>query len=533
MLGPDAKTLSDEALLRTAIERSGLSALSRPLGPLAIAWWNEDELILYRDATGRLPLYVRIAGEQTAFSHSALELAQAVGKPRIDKDWLAAYLLTLPERGPRSPFQGVSRVPPGHVMRVRRDGTYRLDRWWQPDLDTVDVGFEDAVREGERLLDRALSPDRDLPLTLSAGVDSNVLLSRLAAMGVDVEAMTASPASDPDPWDGGWTDEGPLAAQAMEALGGSVHHQMRVAPTGLREAIAWGFDAAEQPMYNPSNLGWTDALGELASGLRRQAYLIGTAGNFTLGHGGLDRIEILGQQRDWAALASIFWQSRGHGLRSTLKAYPPGPLRPIFARKSAQRHVAAVMANRNSTTVMDALWPEIHAGHLVDRPDDGIGDPSRRLNDFVLHRDPGAYSLMSVRRHGTLGIDPYANPALVEYAMRLPNHVFTNGNGTRRLQRAMLDERLPSAIRDMEGRGVQGSDWRWAARRDVGLMKSVIDRIEDGHRGADLFDTVRLRALHSAWPAAGWRDKAQVMAYRVHLQRALTSAAFAQWVEEL
>ncbi|WP_265587666.1 asparagine synthase-related protein [Sphingomicrobium arenosum] len=487
--------------------------------------------LLFRDALGRKALHYRLDGEAVDLDRDALPLARIGGTPRLDEQWLARYFLTLPEEGPRSPFDGVTRVEPGHVVVIEH-GRARHETWWTPSFEPLDIGFEEARDTAATLLDEAIGGSDCDALLLSSGIDSNVILSRLAHLGRTPRAITGSPSAHADPSAVQLVDEYPLAHAGLRSVGGSEHHRLRAAPSGLRDALNWGYAAYQRPMYNPSNLGWVDGCQALASSLGMTRIFDGLQGNYTLGHNGMRPTIALAAARRWGDWARAIAANGGRDIRASLLAAPPDWLARLLARPSARRHVRDLFANPRSARIKAAMAPEIALGVRQDYPGDGLAFPERRLRDYIAQVDPAGRYRAAERRNGIELVDPYAERELVEFSLRLPEAIFRHDGVPRGLQRALLDPRLPPDIRDPRMTAIQGGDWRAAALRDAGLMKRILDRLEDGHRGAELFDVRAMRRALDNWPASGWDDEDQVVRYRIHLGRAMSAAAFAQWVAD-
>ena len=424
-------------------------------------------------------------------------------------------------------------MPPGHVVSLERGKPPVAARHWRPCFDPLDTDFETAVAAAGDLLDTAMRPFHGAPIMLSAGIDSNAMASRLRRDDALGDAITGSPSHHADPVGSAIGDEYALAHAAYDSLGGpGEHHRLRAAPTGLREAIGWAFDAFERPVYNPANLGWVDGCQALAAGLGATHLFEGTIGNFTLGHDGEHPMVALAATRDWRAFAAEAIRRRGRGVRLAWREVPPDPWVRLTAPASARTRAKASLLAPRHPAVARARARAVAHGIRANRPIDGYPIPQRRLEQIILQLDLAPPRRAALRRHGVELCDPYADPRLVEHSLRLPDALYRQGSDGRRVQRALLDPRLPEAIRSGRVNGIQGTDWRAAAMRDAALMRTVIDRLRDGHRGAGLFDVAAIDRTFRRWPASGWDNWEQVLAYRVDLTRALTGAAFAQWVEE-
>jgi len=126
----DSAGLCDAALLLCAIEKWGLSALDRIIGPYAFALWDGIErcLSLARDPFGLRPLCYHSVPGFFAFATMAKGL-HAVGRiPRApDFEELASLHALWPPTGARTFFEGIERVRAGHIVKVTATGGRRRD----------------------------------------------------------------------------------------------------------------------------------------------------------------------------------------------------------------------------------------------------------------------------------------------------------------------------------------------------------------------------------------------------------------------
>src|SRR5262245_51929742 len=122
---PQARTLSDAAILLFAFERWDESCLEHIVGDYAFAVWDgvRRRLLLARDPLGHRPLHYHRSNKFFAFAsmpkglHSIPEIPYTPNRERI-----ADALARIPYSGTKSFFAGVERVEPGHVVVVTVTG---------------------------------------------------------------------------------------------------------------------------------------------------------------------------------------------------------------------------------------------------------------------------------------------------------------------------------------------------------------------------------------------------------------------------
>jgi asparagine synthase (glutamine-hydrolysing) len=226
---------SDTEVLLEHLARYGVEAtLPRLIGMFAFALFDcmSRELVLARDRIGIKPLLWGRVADLLLFASEASALhAHPAFMPEIDREALALYLRFGYVPGPRTIWRGFAKLPPGHYLRVDRDGREELRCWW--DLKAV---FEAAaeplpLRDEEEAADafealladavaRRMVADVPLGVFLSGGLDSS-LVAALAARraGAPVRTFTIG-------FDAAAFDESAYAREVARMIG--AEHSERV-----------------------------------------------------------------------------------------------------------------------------------------------------------------------------------------------------------------------------------------------------------------------------------------------------------------
>ncbi|MEI6234982.1 MAG: asparagine synthase (glutamine-hydrolyzing) [Planctomycetota bacterium] len=175
------KSKSDTEVLLHLFEELGEKMLDRLRGMFAFAIWNapQRELFLARDPVGVKPLYFAERGECIAFASEAKALF-ALGVER-DVDYVALdqALTYRYVPAPRSGFQNVEKLPPGHFARAK-DGALDYQRWWSfsPNAIVEKTSGDETLGRLEVAVKRRLISDVPLGFWLSGGIDSALVLSQ-------------------------------------------------------------------------------------------------------------------------------------------------------------------------------------------------------------------------------------------------------------------------------------------------------------------------------------------------------------------
>lgn len=225
------RTRCDTEVLVHGFEEWGDHLVERLHGMFAFAVWdaNREVLLLARDPMGKKPLYIQETDEGIAFGSDARAVLLAAGtSPTVDPEGLAAFLFQRYTIAPRTLFQGIERLPPGHVLVYDRRSRSRRRAYWKLQLTEAEEPLEPA--ELRALLRDAvqsrLMSDVPLGVLLSGGVDSSAILGLTREAGAGpLDTFTIGFAD-------AVYDERPLARLASERHG-SRHHEIVVDGTSF------------------------------------------------------------------------------------------------------------------------------------------------------------------------------------------------------------------------------------------------------------------------------------------------------------
>ncbi len=243
--GERFETESDTEVVLRALERDGLDALQRLNGQFALAWWQPEDrrLVLVRDRFGVRPLYYSLLDDGSLAFASEAKALFASGEVSASPDLAGlddTFTLWGP-RPPRTPFRGVSQLPPGGLLIWERGKVTVQRTWWSADLGTATDPGADL---GEVLRDSvALRLRADVPVGayLSGGLDSSVITA-LAREEAGRRLRTFSVAfSDP------LFDERAQQEVVARALG-TDHHTVEIAPADIAAAFPEVIRHTEAPL---------------------------------------------------------------------------------------------------------------------------------------------------------------------------------------------------------------------------------------------------------------------------------------------
>ena len=248
------RSRTDTETLIHLYEEYGVEMLRKLRGMFAFAIWDgrRDELFMARDRIGIKPLYFTKQGGRFLFGSEIKAILQhpAVSAD-LDPTALYHYLTYYTAPAPTTLFAGISKLPAGHAMRVRADGTLDAWRWWDladaPAPEPSAIATEGAAVERIRaLLEDAVSERlmADVPfgVMLSGGVDSSAIAALVqrhhtgAARSFSV-GYTDAPAHDE-------TAQARTVAREL----GTDHHEILIGQDDLVAYVPHLIHAQDEPL---------------------------------------------------------------------------------------------------------------------------------------------------------------------------------------------------------------------------------------------------------------------------------------------
>jgi asparagine synthase (glutamine-hydrolysing) len=456
-------TQSDTEVLVHLYEERGLDFAQALRGMFAIAVWDpgRQRLVLARDRFGIKPLYYREADGVFSF---ASELKALLEQPdfdrRIDLDAVESFLAFNSIPAPMTIFQGVRKLPAGHLLVHDRDRLslipYARPRPEPAGALRSEPGSELAEELRDRLRDSVrahLVADVPVGVLLSGGIDS-AALTALAAQETSGAVSTFSIGFEEESFDE--LDGARLVAERY----GTDHHELVVRPDAatLLPRLVEAFD---EPFADSSALP-TYLVSELAAGSVKVA-LSGEGGD-----------ELFGGYYTYVAdqLAARLGPAI-RPVRPLVERLPSSSAKASFDYKAKRfvrgAHLPPVERHHAWKEIFSSDW----RAELVDRRRDGVADPLdlyreryadtagaeplARLQDL----DLGIYLvddlLVKTDRasmaHSLEARVPFCDPVVAELALALPTKLKVRGFAKKRLLRQAVAPLLPRGIVRARKRG--------------------------------------------------------------------------------
>ncbi|MBI3255664.1 MAG: asparagine synthase (glutamine-hydrolyzing) [Candidatus Andersenbacteria bacterium] len=175
---------SDTEVLMYLLGKHGVSVLPELRGMFAFAFWDRQagQLLLANDPFGKKPLYFRETDAHFLFASEPKALLAAAGTSSVcKKEALGTYVLHEYVPAPESGFEGIKKMPMGHVLTVTSGGVRELKPWWKPVfLPKSGLPEGRALAKLDELLGQAvqrrLVADVPVGIFLSGGLDSTTIL---------------------------------------------------------------------------------------------------------------------------------------------------------------------------------------------------------------------------------------------------------------------------------------------------------------------------------------------------------------------
>lgn len=470
--GVELRTSGDTETLLELCRRRGEKALESLNGQFAFACYDQqsDDLWLVRDRLGILPLYYYRDDRVFAFASEIKSLLRILDPaPEIDDEAVEQYLTYGSVPPPRTLFEGIRKLPPGHVLHVDARGKKTLHAWWR-----VPVGAASATGSDEEWIERVerklyeavelrLVADVPVGAYLSGGLDSSLVVA-LMKRARDGGAVATFSAGFQDPR----FDELPYARIVSTALG-TEHHEVIVTADDFREqweALTWHRDG---PLSQPADV----AVSQIAARARESVKVL-------LSGEGADEIFAGYPKHRFDRKLSLPWMLPGFVRRPLFRAVermlPYSMKRPrIAARALASRTVA----ERLQSWFTPFTWYErraLRAGYgELDTPEfweRSSGDPLGRmlhfdchtwLSDNLLERGDRMSMAQSIENR-----PPFLDHELVELAFQVPSRLKIRDGEVKWILRQIAHQVLPETIAQRKKLGftVPLDEWFKGGLRD-------------------------------------------------------------------
>lgn len=489
------RSQTDTEVVLAAYERWGEECLSRLRGMFAFGLWDERRraLLCATDRFSIKPVYYARHREALWFSSEVKPLA-ACGVPLAANDraifaYLAYGLLNHDEE---TLFRDVYQLRPGTFLRYR-DGKLSLARYWDlpaefPDNQTAEVSLLEVEAALEQAVRLHLRGDVEVALSLSSGLDSNLLRALIAKNGATSRRCYTYC------FPGTVYDEGTRVERLLSQDRHWTLWKTEVRAERLFEELTELVARAEEPIGGLGIYGyWLNARTVADTGVK--VLLDGQGADEVFAgykyYYGLWLGQLADQGREEELSGELAAFNRVHGSSISY----PGPAFDALTRRDDPDTL--MRAPDGTTMTSSYLAPEFvraHEGDALDFPK-RFSCPVRqaRYIDLFYLKIPKLLRFQD-RCAMAWGVEvrvPYLDHVLVEQLFALPVHVLLRSGFTKVILRQVAERLLPDWPREEPKLYVAAPQREWVKgplREDVGGL------IRDSALGrAGYVDTAALR----------------------------------------
>lgn len=186
--GRRLSTRSDTEVILHLYEIYGADCVQHLRGMFSFAIWDGKykSLFLARDRVGKKPLFYALKGKSIVFgSEMKAVLASGEIEKKIRMESIPLYLAYQFIPDPRTIFEGIFRLPPGHTLTCDARGDIRINQYWilqqtpkhRMDLEELKTETVNQLREATKI---RLISDVPLGAFLSGGIDSTAVVGFMA-----------------------------------------------------------------------------------------------------------------------------------------------------------------------------------------------------------------------------------------------------------------------------------------------------------------------------------------------------------------
>jgi asparagine synthase (glutamine-hydrolysing) len=506
-LGHVFRTRSDTEVILQAYLQWGDACLERLNGMFAFAIWDlrSQRLMLARDRVGEKPLYWYRRGERIVFASELKALRAGGGCPEaIDPEALDCYFTLGYIPSPRSIYRDVQKLRAAHCLLIGPDGV-RERRYWQLSFaDPRPLGLEEATDELAGLLDEAvrcrLVSEVPLGAFLSGGLDSSLVVEAMSRLS-DRPVVTNSVGFEEREFNE--LDVARVTAGRLH----TDHHEQLIRPRAadILPEIAWHFD---EPLADSSAVPtW------YVCRMARERVTVALSGD-----GGDE------------AFAGYTFRYLPHAHEARLRAAVPAAVRsavfgsaaalwPASARLPRPLRLKTILGNLAhgdaEAFYRDLAWLRDETRRQVYGPDfmtslqgfsaretvmplyaasdapDAVGRAQQTDIHLYMTDDVLAKVDRISMAHSLEVRCPLLDPAILEFAARLPASVKMSGGRGKMPLRRLAERRLPPEVVKMPKRGFSIPAAQWLRTDLKPLTESLL--FEGSSNVLDCLDRAALR----------------------------------------
>jgi asparagine synthase (glutamine-hydrolysing) len=476
------KTTSDSEVALAVLEIFGLAGVAMLDGMFAFAFYpaGDSSIWLGRDRLGIKPLYFTKANEDIWFSSEAKPLAKALGR-NLDEIGINEWVQYQFQISDRTFFNGISSVPPGHVLTIK-DGRIKSREYWNIENhlagnNSSKLSLEDTTKNLRDLLEKSvdhhLMADVEIAAITSGGMDSSSV-SALAASGLKAAFM------------GRYLEDGYDESEYARAVAQSANLDLQVIDISLGDffgALPLVASSLDYPVAGPGAVGQYLVSKVIAKSHR--VVLAGTGGDeLFLGYT-RDRFPLWASQKlangEAVGLNQIPENTKGYEEIFAKFINGGGSTSPIsgflasISRSSGSNSLFSIPKHRS-----EAVEAELRAFIAPSG-----GESPTDVHDSLLRYEIARFlpSLLHVEdrmsmAHGLESRVPLLDLALVEFVLSLPLHLRMSGVNPKDILRSAMSDLLPAeVVKRKDKMGFPVPIMNWVKRDKSGQVDDLLNSL--------------------------------------------------------
>jgi asparagine synthase (glutamine-hydrolysing) len=464
---------SDTEVLIKAFHCWREKCVERFIGMFAFGIYDEstDEIFLCRDRAGVKPLYYSFQEGVLRFASELRALNLMNQHKDIDPDAVSLYFRFGFIPGHHSIFKSVSKLEPGHYLKVNATGISKV-RYWTPNMEVIEGKKEDEwLEELESLMISAfnyrLVSDVPVGVFLSGGIDSSLLTALLQRHNGGIHTFTIG-------FEERGFDESPFARKVAQHLQ-TDHTEKMLKLDEARDLLGDFYSVYDEPFADTSGIPMA-CIARLAKDQGMKVVLSADGGD-----------ELFGGYTHYQSAMKLFGRFMAlpvavrRAISASTRLMIPGGLRdkilPLnFEHKTyafeellnSDNPVAffeAFIANQS----MEEVGRMVKSGGAMS-----IGQPDARQNplESMMDWDLRYYLpddlLVKVDRatmhHSIECREPFLDHRLIEFALRIPTDLKVKGNEGKYLLRKLLSRHVPAELFNRRKQGFSIPVFEWFSK---------------------------------------------------------------------
>lgn len=248
------RSKTDSETILHLYEDRGIDFVHDLEGDYGIAIWDarREQLLLVRDRIGVKPLYFYNKDGRFIFASEIKAILQHPAvTPDINEQSLYHYLTFLTTPAPHTLFKDIQKLPAGHMLTLKRDGTLNIQQYWdalppeQAEQRTDEEHKSEILRLLRESIGKRMMSDVPFGVFLSGGVDSSAnvaLMSEQMSRPVDTFTVGFSDAEYLNELD---------SARRIAKQFGTNHHEVIISEKEMQDFLPGLVFHQDEPIADP------------------------------------------------------------------------------------------------------------------------------------------------------------------------------------------------------------------------------------------------------------------------------------------